>query len=69
MPMFIFCIILVSYFIAAVDYWKKNPMFGNSEGRKNLIADESGQKTTAGLVCTDREAMISQVTGLHSCDK
>lgn len=23
MPMFIFCIILVSYFIAAVDYWKK----------------------------------------------
>lgn len=44
-------------------------MFGNSEGRKNLIADESGQKTTAGLVCTDREAMISQVTGLHSCDK
>lgn len=48
---------------------EKNPMFGNSEGRKNLIADESGQKTTAGLVCTDREAMISQVTGLHSCDK
>lgn len=44
-------------------------MFGNSVGRKNLTADERGQKTTPDLVCTDREAMISQVTGLHSCDK